>query len=157
VTEPIDPPAKLPDHFRDRILVDCPRCGGLAIVTLEEDLGTEHIGWATDRAHAPRRVVCTACALSRRQGRRAWARPAMGLPLRLFAESRHGALYAFNAAHLDYIESYVRDPLRREAVAPGGFRNRSIASRLPRWVKSAGNRDEVLKLIARMRARLAAD
>jgi hypothetical protein len=77
-----------------------------------------------------------------------------GLPLRLCAESRHGLPVAFNEAHLDYLESYVRDPLRREAVEPGGFRNRSIASRLPRWVKAAGNRDEVLKLIAKMRARL---
>lgn len=157
MTGPIDPSARLPDHFLDRILVDCPRCGGLAIVTLEEDSGTGHIGWATDRAHAPRRVVCTACAFNRRQARRAWARRAMGLPLRLYAEGRHGALYAYNEAHLDYIESYVRDPLRREAVEPGGFRNRSIASRLPRWVKAAGNRDEVLKLIERMRARLAGD
>lgn len=154
MTEPIDPPAKLPDHFLDRILVDCPQCGGLAVVTLEEDGGTDHIGWASDRRHAPRRVVCTACAFNRRRKWRAWARPAMGLKLRLCAECRHGALFAFNEAHLDYIESHVRDPLRREAVAPGGFRNQSIASRLPRWVKAAGNRDEVLKLIGRMRARL---
>jgi hypothetical protein len=157
VTGAVDPPARLPDHFLDRILVDCPRCGGLAIVTLEEDPGTGHIGWATDRRHVPRRVVCTACAFNRRQKWRAWAAPAMGLALRLCAESRHGLLVAYNEAHLDYIESYVRDPLRREAVEPGGFRNRSIASRLPRWVKAAGNRDEVLKLIARMRARLDGD
>jgi hypothetical protein len=38
-------------------------------------------------------------------------------------------------------------------VEPGGIRNQSIASRLPRWVKAAKNRDEVLKLIERMRAR----
>jgi hypothetical protein len=157
VTEPIDPPARLPDHFLDRILVDCPRCGGLAVITLEEDDGTGHIGWAIDRRHAPRRAVCTACAFNRRQSRRAWARPAMGLPLRLYAESRHGPLFAFNAAHLDYIESHVGDPLRREAARPGGFRNRSIASRLPRRVKAAGDRGEVLKPIAKMRAGLAGD
>jgi hypothetical protein len=157
VTEPIDPPAKLPDHFRDRILVDCPRCGGLAVVTLEEDLGTGHIGWAIDRRHAPRRVVCTACAFNRRQSRRAWARPAMGLPLRLYAESRHGPLVTPSTRRIS-ITSNPMCAIRFAAKPwPGGFRNRSIASRLPRWVKSAGNRDEVLKLIARMRARLAGD
>src|SRR5207245_1634113 len=80
--------------------------------------------------------------------------PTLGLPLRLHGETRHGTLFAINEAHLSYIENYVRDPLRRETVEPGGIRNQSIASRLPRWVKAAKNRDDVLKLIERMRARL---
>ncbi|HMC90952.1 MAG TPA: hypothetical protein VKI45_00695, partial [Allosphingosinicella sp.] len=80
--------------------------------------------------------------------------PTMGFPLRLRGETRHGNLIAINEAHLDYIEAYVRDPLRREVVEPGGVRNQSIASRLPHWVKAGKNRDEVLKLIARMRTRL---
>jgi len=138
-----------------RILVDCPRCGGLAVITLDVDEGTEAIGWAVPRHHGARRAVCTACAFSRRQGWRSWARPTMGLPLRLRGTGRQGLLAAYNEDHLAYIEAYVRDPLRREAGAPGGFRNASIASRLPRWVKAAHNRAEVLKLIARMRSRLA--
>ena len=139
----------------DRILVDCPACGGLAVIALDEDKGTQAIGWASDRHHAARRLTCTRCGHARREGWQALADPNMGLALRLRAESRHGMLAAYNEAHLDYIEAYVRDPLRREAVEPGGIRNQSIASRLPRWVKAAKNRAEVLKLIGRMRARLA--
>ena len=48
----------------------------------------------------------------------------------------------------------MQSRLRREVVEPGRFRNGSILSRLPRWVKAAGNRDEVLKAIATMRRKL---
>jgi hypothetical protein len=147
-------PARLLEHFMDRILVDCPACGGLAVIALEEDKGTEAIGWASERHHGARRLTCTACFHQRRAPYQALSDPTMGLPLRLRGEARQGTLTALNEAHLAYIEDYVRDPLRREAVEPGGIRNQSIASRLPRWVKAAKNRDEVLKLIARMRARL---
>ena len=147
-------PARLNEHFMDRILVDCPACGSLAIIVPEEDAGTEAIGWGSARHHASRRLTCTACFHRRRAPRQALADPTMGLPLRLRGETRHGTLFAINEAHLRYIEDYVRDPLRRETVEPGGIRNQSIASRLPRWVKAAKNRDEVLKLIERMRARL---
>lgn len=138
----------------DRILVDCPSCGGPAVITVEDDAGTEAIGWASERLHAARRLTCTACFHHRRAPWQALTNPTMGLPFRLRGETRHGTLHAINEAHLAYIEDYVRDPLRREAVEPGGIRNQSIASRLPRWVKAAKNRDEILKLIGRMRARL---
>lgn len=148
-------PARAPEYFMDRILVDCPACGGVAVVSLEEDAGAEDIGWASERLFAARRMTCTRCAAHRRQGRRAWSRPTMGLPLRLRTETRHGLLYAWNEAHLGYIEDYVRSTLRHETVAPGGVRNASVLSRLPAWAKAAKNRDEVPKAIAAMRRRLA--
>jgi hypothetical protein len=52
VTEPIDPPARLPDHFLDRILVDRPRCGGLAPAALGEGGGQSRRGAEADREHA---------------------------------------------------------------------------------------------------------
>jgi hypothetical protein len=157
VPERAGQPAKLGYHFIDRILVDCPQCGGLAIVRLEQEDGDRSsIGWAGALLAAARRMTCTRCAAHRRQGPRAWTRPAMGLSLRLRADTRHGTLYAYNEDHLDYIEAYVRSGLRREIVEPGGIRNQSIASRLPRWVKAAANRAEVLKAIATMRKKLTA-
>jgi hypothetical protein len=153
--ERVGQPAKVREHFMDRILVDCPSCGGLAIVRLEApNDDTSSIGWAIDRVAAARRMTCTHCAAHLRQGFRAWTRPTMGLPLRLWAETRHGILYAYNEDHLAYIEDYVQSRVRREIVEPGRFRNGSILSRLPRWVKAAGNRDEVLKAIAAMRRKL---
>jgi predicted RNA-binding Zn-ribbon protein involved in translation (DUF1610 family) len=140
--------ALLPEAFMNRILVDCPSCGGCAVVRTEEEAGP------ADIAHAPRRMTCLSCGAHRVQPRAKFARPEMGLKLRLAAECRHGLLWAYNEEHLAYLEAYVASADRRERVEPGGPRNRSILSRLPAWAKGAGNRDEVLKLIARMRARL---
>jgi hypothetical protein len=81
--------------------------------------------------------------------------PYLRLPLRLRARTRHGVLYAYNSAHLDWIEAFVAAPLRERRVEHGSA-NRSIASRLPVWVKSAKNREEVLRAVARMRRGLAA-
>ena len=140
-------PARTEEDFIDRILVDCPVCGGLAIVRPET-------GDHADLVFGPRRMTCTACGAHRTRPASALSAPAMDLPLRLVADSRHGTLHAFNEAHLDHIEAWVRSDLRREQIQEGGPRNRTIPSRLPAWVKAAGNRAEVLKLIARMREKL---
>lgn len=81
-------------------------------------------------------------------------RVALGLPLWLRAETRHGVLYAYNAAHLAHIEDYMAGTLREERPDDTGLRNRSVVSRLPRWAKLARNRDDILKAISRARARL---
>ena len=140
----------LADHaFWDRILVDCPACGGVALVRPED----EARDW-DNLAFGARRMTCPGCGEARRQARGAVSAPNMGLPLRLVGRGRQGDLRAWNEAHLDHIEADVRAQHRREAIAPGGPRNASVLSRLSRWVKAARNRDQVLKLIARMRARL---
>jgi hypothetical protein len=144
-------PGLLKEAFLGRILVDCPACGGLAVIRPEAEGWTE-----ADVAFVPRRATCTRCSFHRKQETPlgTFARPAMGLPLRLVAEGRHGGLFAYNEDHLDYIESWVAAADRLEIVEPGGIRNRSVLSRLPAWVKAAANRGEVLRLIAKMRARL---
>jgi hypothetical protein len=61
----------------------------------------------------------------------------------------------YNRDHLDFIERLVAAKQReRRIAAMYGWSNRSLASRLPRWVKLAKNRDAVLTAIRRMRARL---
>jgi hypothetical protein len=52
------------------------------------------------------------------------------------------------------IARIVAAPLRERRVEHGSA-NRSIASRLPVWVKAAKNREEVLRALARLRRRLA--
>lgn len=140
------------EDFLDRILVDCPPCGALAIVRVEaEGTGWDHL------AYGARRMTCTRCAAYRVQeqvAHGAFSRPTMGLDLRLVAECRHGTLYAYNEAHLDHIEDIVLRSIRQERIEPGGYRNKTIASRLPRWAKASGNRDEIMKAIGRMRARI---
>jgi hypothetical protein len=136
------------EAFGRRLLVDCPACAGKAVI-LVADPGDGPVDFAA------RRLVCQACGLTRDQAATAMgviADPFMGRPPRLRAETRHGALVAWNEDHLDYLERYLAGGLREETPAPeDGVRNASIVSRLPAWAKAAKNRDEVLKAIARVR------
>ena len=128
--------------FYDRIVVDCPACGGKALITL------------TAQAANGRRLVCHDCHLTRdllEPPRDRLVDPFMGLRPRLRAETRHGDLVARNEDHLDYLEQYLSGRLRVEIVQDGGLRNASVVSRLPVWAKSAKNRDEILKAIAKVR------
>jgi hypothetical protein len=59
----------------------------------------------------------------------------------------HETLWAYNFKHLEIIEQYVSAKLR-ERTRKG--RN-SFLSKLPDWLKSAKNRDEILKAIGKLR------
>ncbi len=143
-SRPAAQPAQLPSDFGPRMLVDCPACGAAAIV---DDAPRDPA-----QPHAqPRQMHCTACP--KRIAAAVSASPSLGLNLRLQVPTRHGVLVAWNEAHLDYLEHYIADGLRREHVSAGGVRNRSVISRLPAWVKSAKNREEILKGIASLRRR----
>jgi hypothetical protein len=72
------------------------------------------------------------------------------LPLLLQTSCCGRVLWAFNEAHLQFIERYVSSVLRERA----GSSNGSLASRLPQWIKSAKNRRTVLRGVRRLRNRL---
>jgi hypothetical protein len=59
-------------------------------------------------------------------------------------------LWAYNAEHLNFLRRYVSAELRERLV----MRNTSLASRLPKWIKSAKNRDAALKGLDRLDALL---
>jgi hypothetical protein len=79
-----------------------------------------------------------------------------GLPLWLQTPCCGSTLWALNRAHLDFLESYVAAHQRTKvgAASAGKVRNRSMASRLPRWMKSARHRETVLKSLAYLRSLL---
>lgn len=58
--------------------------------------------------------------------------------------------WAYNKAHLKFIENYVAATLRPRTPNI----NSSLASRLPQWIKSAKNRDEILKAIGKLKEKL---
>jgi len=133
----------------DDIEVVCPRCGALAVVIAQRVDGTSVMFW-------PRRFVCTACvstgSWSPKGQTSQWGGPVdpfFRLPLWLQAECCGGhTLWAFNEAHLTLLEDFVTARLRERGQA----RNRmTLVARLPRWLKSAKNRDEVLRVITRLR------
>jgi len=146
-------------HFFERILVTCPECSRAAQVTRiaepEEDFPL----------YAPRRLTCFGCGYyADRRGNNYSQRniidgavvdPYFEIPLWLQMRTRHGLVYAYNAQHLEWLESFVAADLRERRQSDDGWVS-SMASRLPRWVKAASNREEVLRSLTRLRRRLAA-
>lgn len=65
------------------------------------------------------------------------------------------SLWAFNKRHLRFLESYVSANIReRERHDEWGWHNSSLASRLPKWLKSAKNRESILKAINELKVKV---
>jgi hypothetical protein len=141
-------------RFSDLFLVRCPRCDKQAKVILR-DLNTsgEEIakgGWGA-LIFAARRVVCVHCGYTAEWHHRMvsyvegedWY---FHLPLWLQTPCCGEVLWAFNPAHLDFIEEFVRAEIRDSRG------NETLASRLPGWMKSGGIREEVLRCVQKLRS-----
>ncbi|WP_433454275.1 hypothetical protein ACQPXS_39405 [Streptomyces sp. CA-142005] len=140
--------------FLDSLLVHCPRCDRIARVQRQPDPGERPL-------FAPRRLICRSCGLSRTwtgRGVGLWAGsggPAMdpyfGVRLWLQRETRHGRLWAYDLRHLDLIRRYAAAGLRERAPWYDTGQKTTLVARLPVWIKSAKNRDEVLRTVDRLR------
>lgn len=136
------------EDFLSEVWVRCPRCDAPGVVTVA----------APPYWSSTPRFGCHGCAL-RLEGRRTqWfgptanlrdsdgREPAFGLELRLQTRCAGHLLWAYNPAHLDFIDHYVRADLRERE----GTMNGSLASRLPKWMKSSRHRNEIRRAIARL-------
>jgi hypothetical protein len=59
-------------------------------------------------------------------------------------------LWAYNKQHLDFLEGYVTASLRERQPNI----NQSLASRLPYWIKSTKNREQLIKGIQKLKDKL---
>jgi hypothetical protein len=132
--------------FSDEYLVVCPQCQGCAQVCPLAPPATDY--------RAPRRVTCQSCSYTKD-----WHGTTItlgnptdsyfGLPLWLQTEVGDRTLWAYNDRHLQFIKAFVQATIRERSEHPGqGWRNQSVISRLPEWIKLAKNRKRVLKAIA---------
>lgn len=145
--------------FYEEFLVVCPKCGGRAKVVIDEaefaKLPTRRLLKYRNRFYAPRRLICLNC-LHRDlwKGNQILTGVSVDwyfrLPLWLEIPCCGERLWAYNREHLDLIEKYVGAKLR-ERTSKG--RN-SFLSRLPKWIKSAKNRDEILKAIKKLKEKI---
>ncbi len=128
-------------------LVVCPRCQCCAsVIPLP---GNE------PKLFAPRRLACARCGYSKD-----WRDHSISVggpmdwyfrqPLWLQTPCCGQTLWAYNAEHLDFLEAYIKADVRERVPNI----NRSLASRLPGWMKDASNRAEVLRGIERLRQKL---
>lgn len=125
--------------FLDCVLVECPRCHRCAKI----------IG--NPRKYYPK-LVCEMCGLTRSKQPVSIGSEKYGeFNLWLKTDCCGNTLWAYNEEHLDYLESYVSASLREHIP---NINNNSVASRLPNWIKSAKNRESILKCILKLRQRL---
>ena len=144
------------ESFLDKILVICPRCELCAEITPANSQNSS--------IFAPRQLVCVHCGISKEWSGNAirignYSDPPVDsyfdLPLFLAEPCCGHTLWAYNLRQLNVIEDYVSAALRQhEKSEKYGWNNRSIVSRLPRWIISAKNRDMVLKAIAKLKTKI---
>lgn len=138
--------------FSDHILVRCPRCAGCA-----------HLRETNDRDGY--RLVCPACALFRDWSLKqdGWSPSPnsgpmlgrLGLEVWLQRPCCGQTLWVFNEDHLHYLEQVVAPKLRqRQRHESVGWFNRSLDSRLPRWMLEGRHREAVLASLQALRGML---
>jgi len=134
-------------------MVRCPRCDGRAEYRVIPSIEAPH-----DR-QGPR-LVCTSCSLTRQADSPFWRYckdgrdPYFGLPLWLQTNCRGKVLWAYGPQHVAHVESYIGAEIRERRRHPKwGWSNKSMESRLPRWMVLAKNRDPVLKALNTLRDR----
>jgi hypothetical protein len=119
------------------VLVVCPRCSQRAVVRLQD-------------AGPARRLTCPHCGLARESDgtTSSWGGPAdpwFGVALWLTADFRGHMVWAFNSAHAKVLRDFVAADLRERTPAPGAAM--SMLEKLPDWMTSAKNRDELTKVL----------
>jgi hypothetical protein len=141
-------------HFSYLFLVHCPRCDKCAEVVLKDkdiELLEGTAPYGDSYLLAPRRLVCNKCGYVKDwAGNKVVSNDSKDWyfrqPLWLQIPCCGDLLWALNEDHLDFLEEYVQATLRE--AHPNG----TMASRLPDWMKSAKNREDVLKCIRKLRA-----
>lgn|SRR5690606_5699307 len=158
--------------FIGDVLVKCPKCGSMAVVKtsgypqqdrnryeVDVRFGCHHCGKATrfDEVPKPALFVNAKGQPVRARvlrGENSRTDPFFGFDLWLVQPCLEDEIWAYNEAHLQFLEEFIAAPLRSRPQQPEYQHNNSIGSRLPRWMTSAKNRDKVLRAIQVLRQRL---
>ncbi len=143
------------EHFNASVLVNCPRCQECA--QLVPNVSKLRMPEGPDR----RQVACRHCGYSSEFKSATLDRACVTadwhhrLPLWLQIPCCGEVLWAFNEEHLSFLQRFIGAGLR-ERTGDGRHSNHSMTSRLPQWMQAAKHRDEVLRGLERLRARLPA-
>lgn len=142
------------EYLKD-ILVECPACKHQALVDTR--------GYTLFQYEAKDvRLVCTHCGHNKMTELTPTRKiaytiggpvdPFFQLPVWLQTDVGEHLLWAYNEAHLNLLEAHVKAKLRER----NGFKYKveSIGAKLPRWMTSAKNREQVLKAIERLKNKL---
>ena len=148
--------------FANNILVVCPSCEKQAIVLSPK---------ATLVTDPDIKIICSKCGFNKKLSDQPYlvlsqesnpihgrvlvygsaVDPFFQLPLWLTINVESNELWAYNYEHLTYLESIVEAKLRERNI--DDKQNRSIGSRLPRWITSSKNRENIIKAIKTLKLR----
>jgi NMD protein affecting ribosome stability and mRNA decay len=137
--------------FGNNIMVVCPNCTKRGLVFNNYNT-----------PHEKHRFVCHSCGLNKKRDMHAeidWRLighdPYFSLSLWLKTEYSGNILCAYNEEHLKYLENYISAKHRQHMPDDnGGWQNQSLASRLPKWMSAADNRESLLQTINKLRKTL---
>jgi len=144
------------EEFINKIDVVCPNCEARALV-VSDNLNRTNI-----------RFTCSSCGKSMKWSGQSGYYQTSGpdmqisraivlgqpfdcyfkLPLWFTVEIKGKIFFAYNTEHLTFQKNYIEDPLRKRSQNEFGWSNSSLQSRLPKWMLSSKNRDELLKKIS---------
>jgi hypothetical protein len=136
------------EFSKANILIRCPHCHKCALIRSTSYSDSKR-KWTAD-------CFCSHCVKEWpfRPGGHAIhdSQPHRYIPLWLQTNCCEEILWAFNQKHLEFLEKYVSQALRKR---PHNF-NGSLQSRLPKWILSAKNREAVLRGIKCLKVKLPA-
>lgn len=134
----------------DPILVICPQCNSKALIFPDTE-GTV-------------KCICTKCSFYKNKSNKSrffyWNKENptdgyFGFNLWLQINCCGNSLWAFNNRHLNVLDSYINATLReRKTFKNQWCGNSSVVAKLPKWIKSHKNREQLIKAIQKLREKL---
>ena len=142
-------------EFRFQFIIHCPKCNNKTTLTNN-----------TISSYIEGKIVCPTCgfnkklggnssyAISTVDGRIIESKAVMenpkGLKFILWYSTnfKGNSFWAYNEEHLNFLYDFVNAKHRDRSLE--NLKNRSIGSRLPKWITSSENRKEISKLIEGM-------
>ncbi|MEL7118315.1 MAG: hypothetical protein AAFO07_02710 [Bacteroidota bacterium] len=147
-------------EFIDEIMVICPQCQDRAVVISDK----------SNRRNT--RLSCMNCGLTKKWN----GNPStyyiskkeyknfgillghpfdcyFNLPLWYTVDVKGHTLFAYNLNHLDFLEQFISSTVRNRSKTTYGWSNKSLESRLPKWIQSAKNRNLLLRKINTLKSK----
>lgn len=123
--------------FYKNVMIHCPVCNKLAII---KEINKLHV------------LTCIHCSYQQKGENLIYQFfPRLWLKINCYGNE----LWALNREHLYYIKKYVSAKIRERRIDnPRDYKNKRLDSRLPNWIKSAKNRQQILKCIDKLEKKL---
>ena len=129
--------------FLYEFFVKCPQCSNFAYVKSFPNAEGSYL------FYEKRSLICDSCGFAKSYNNTPGP-VGSDYPLWLDMNCCGERLWAYNLSHLNYIKDFVSSDLREHYVNDSGMKNNTLISRLPKWIKEAKSRTEIIRCIDKM-------